>query len=98
MKAWLRGTRRGLSALLGLVCCALPAKAEPTTATAPSALSTQARLDFTINIDKFLFMRVGNAHRRGHVRSLVLSSDGRGRHGRIAPERAVTPQPGNVKL
>lgn len=61
MKAWLRGIRRGLSAVLGLVCCALPAKAELTTATAPSALSTQARLDFTINIDKFLFMRVGNA-------------------------------------
>lgn len=60
MKAWPRGTRRRLLALLGSVYGALPAQAELTTATAPSALSTQARLDFTININKFLYLRVGN--------------------------------------
>jgi hypothetical protein len=49
---------------MGSFClCALTAiaHAERTTATAPGALSTQARLDFTINIDKFLYLQVGGA-------------------------------------
>ncbi|RZL93070.1 MAG: hypothetical protein EOP82_08450 [Variovorax sp.] len=36
-----------------------PVQAERTTATAPSALSAQARLDFTVNIGKFVYLRIG---------------------------------------
>lgn len=49
------------AALCGLCLCALhgAAQAERTTATAPGTLSTQARLDFTINIGKFIYLQVG---------------------------------------
>ncbi|GER21356.1 hypothetical protein VCH24_64080 [Variovorax boronicumulans] len=54
---------RWTAAVSGLCLCGLSviAHAERTTATAPGALSTQARLDFTINIDKFLYLQVGAA-------------------------------------
>jgi hypothetical protein len=49
---------------LALLAAAVPAWAEQTTNTAPAAtpnntVTTSARLDFTINIDKFLFFRIG---------------------------------------